>query len=149
MPASMPPFPGEEKWPCPNRQKSNTLRLVAVDLRRRSSVLPALLSCVRQRRDSARFFFLSSQCALDTPWMSIYSEPFLYSSSQVQRTQRRIARPELHSEVQNVRREFVTFPGSSLLRQATRQAIPLKVGLRLIVGRARHDSASNSRPESG
>src|SRR5437016_5247181 len=115
MPASMPPSPGQEKWPCPSLQNSNTLRLVAVDLRRRRSVFPALLSCARQRLDSATFFFLPSQCAFDTPWMSIYSEPFLDGSSQVQRAQRRIARPELHSEVQNLRREFVTWPGSWLL----------------------------------
>src|ERR1700692_888382 len=117
MPASMPPSPGQEKWPCPSRQNSNTLRLVAVDLRRRRSVFPALLSCVRQRLDSATFFFLPSQCAFDTPWMSIYSEPFLDGSSQVQWTQRRIARSELRSEGQNLRREFVAFPGPSLLGQ--------------------------------
>src|SRR5438876_1453305 len=52
-----------------------------------------------------------------TPWMSIHSEPFLDGSSQVQRAQRRIACPELYSEVQNLRREFVASPWPSLLGQ--------------------------------
>lgn len=99
-------------------------------------MFPALLFCVRQGLDLATFFFLPYQCAFDTPWMSIYSELFLYGSSQVQRAQRRIARAELHSEVQNLRGEFVTLPGSSLLGQEPEQAISLKVGFRLIVGRA-------------
>ena len=64
-----------------------------------------------------RFFFLPPQCAFDTPWMSIHSEPFLDGSSQVQRAQRRIACPELYSEVQNLRREFVASPWPSLLGQ--------------------------------
>ena len=83
MPASMPPSPGREKWSCPSPQNSNTLRLVAEDLRRRRSAFPALLSCVRQCLDLATFFFLPSQCAFDTPWMSIHSELFLDSSGQV------------------------------------------------------------------
>src|SRR5205807_2082022 len=51
----MPPFPGQEKWPCPGHENSNPLRLV-VDLRRRRSEFPAL-SCMRQQLDSATFFF--------------------------------------------------------------------------------------------
>ena len=99
-------------------------------------MFPALLSCVRQWLDSATFFFLPSQCAFDTPWMNIYSEPFLDGSSQVQRAQRRIARAELRSEVQNLRGEFVTLPRSALLGQEPEQAISQKIGFRLIVGRA-------------
>jgi len=75
--ASMPPFPDQEKWPCPSHRNSNTLRFADVDLRRRRSVFPAPLSCVRQRLDSATFFFLPLECAFDTPGMSIYSKPFL------------------------------------------------------------------------
>src|SRR6516162_3948845 len=69
--------------------------------------------------------------------MCIYSEPFPNGSCQGQRAQRRIARPELYGEVQNLRREFVAFSGSSLLGQKPEEAISLKVGFRLIVGRAR------------
>jgi len=72
---------------------------------------------MRQQLDSAAFFFLPPQCAFDTPWMSIYSEPFLDGSSQVQGAQRRIACPELYSEAQNLRREFVASPWPSLLGQ--------------------------------
>ena len=76
-----------------------------------------MLSCMRQQLDAATFFFLPPQCAFDTPWMSIHSEPFPDGSSQVQRAQRRIACPELYSEVQNLRREFVASPWPSLLGQ--------------------------------
>jgi len=84
MPASMPPFPGQEKWPCPSRQQSNTVRLAAADLRRRRSVFPALLACAHHQLYSATFFFLPPECAFDTPWMCTYSKPFLDGRGQVQ-----------------------------------------------------------------
>src|SRR5439155_23195363 len=106
-----------KKRPCPSHRVSSLMRLAVINLLRRRSVFPAPLSSTHQRLDSAAFFFLAPQCAFDTPGMSIHTEPFLDGSGQVRRAQRRIARSELHSEVQNVRPEFVALSRPALLGQ--------------------------------
>jgi hypothetical protein len=88
MPASKPPFPGQEKGPCPIPHNWNTPRLAAVDLRKQRSTFAARLRCACRQLDSATFFPAASgrlRCFVDgishcrpllSRYETLYSPPY-------------------------------------------------------------------------
>lgn len=83
MHASMPPFPVQERGPCPSPQNSIHLWLAAGDLRKQISAFAAPRHAARRPLDSATFFFLPAQCALYAARMGRYSEALLDGSGQI------------------------------------------------------------------
>src|SRR5258708_39140478 len=134
MHASMPPFPVQERGPCPSPQNSKSQRLALEVLRKQRSALAAPRCSARRSPDSAPFFFLAAQRAFYAARVGRYGEPLLNGSDQSRRADGRVACTELGSEVQNLWRKLVALAGSSFFGQQPHHTIALKIGFRLIVG---------------
>ncbi len=91
MPASMPPFPGQVRGPCPSPQNRKTRWLALADLRKQRSALAAPLCSAHRSPASTTFFFLPPQCTFDAARMGRYSEPLLNGCSQFRGPNGRIA----------------------------------------------------------
>ena len=87
MRASMPPFPDQERGPCPTprtRALCGLLPQILVSRDQRFRLRDALCAV---RSDSATFFFLPTQCALDAARMGRYGEALLNGSGQIQKAE--------------------------------------------------------------
>ena len=85
MRASMPPFPGQVRGPCPSPQNRKTRWLAVANLRKQRSALAALMCSPRRSPASTTFFFLPRQRTFDAARMGCYSEPLLNGRGQFHR----------------------------------------------------------------